>query len=154
MTDQLRLGLIAAALMLLAVPVAARTPEAEPPMRDTPSFNYQLHCSGCHKANGSGQGVFVPNFRGEVGQFLHTPEGRSFLVRVPGVAQSLLNDRQTADVLNWLVRSFDPENVPKNFRPYTAEEVKALRRQPISDTARTRALILNKPIAGTNASRK
>ena len=41
-----------------------------------------------------------------------------------------------------LVR-FDPDNMPAGFRPYTAQEIKKLRSQPLrTDASRTRAALL------------
>jgi cytochrome c553 len=110
--------------------------------RDDPEFLYELHCSGCHKRDGSGQGVFVPRLQGQVAQFLHKPGGREFLIRVPGVAQSMLSDKQVADVTNWALVRFDSENIPVNFKPITEKEVASLRQKPLSDASRVRAKVL------------
>lgn len=105
-------------------------------------LNYTLHCEGCHKADGSGQPGFIPALTGIVSTFLAVPEGRAYLVRVPGTAQSLLNDREAAAVLNWVVRTFDPEHLPADFVPYSAKEVAQLRRSPISQASVERARVI------------
>jgi cytochrome c len=87
------------------------------------AMNYRLNCEGCHKADGSGQPGYVPDFRGQVARFLSIPDGRTYLASVPGTAQSLLTDEERADVLNWIVRTFDPSHLPPDFQPYTAGEV-------------------------------
>ena len=110
--------------------------------RDDPEFLYELHCSGCHKRDGSGQGTFIPRLQGQVAQFLHRPGGREFLIQVPGVSQSMLSDKQVAQVTNWALVRFDSENMPVNFEPITEKEVAALRQKPLSDASRVRAKVL------------
>lgn len=115
---------------------------AGPASRESIKLNYTLHCMGCHKSDGSGQGHIVPSFRGNIGRFLSTPGGRDYLVRVPGTAQSLLSDRETAELLNWVVREFDAEHVPDDFRPYTAAEVGRLRAVPLPAPAAERKRLI------------
>lgn len=114
-------------LTCLALPIWAATP-SDAEIR----LNYTLHCMGCHKPDGSGQGTYVPAMKGHLGRFLQTPGGREYLVRVPGTAQSLLSSKETAELLNWALHQFDPNNVPANFKPYTEEEVADLRKKPFS----------------------
>jgi cytochrome c2 len=97
-----------------------------------PAMNYLLNCQGCHKADGSGQPGYVPDFRGSVARFLTLPEGRAYLGRVPGTAQSLLSDSDRAEVLNWIVAKFDPTHVPATFVPYISAELAVYRREPLS----------------------
>lgn len=92
--------------------------------------NYMLYCQGCHLPDGSG-GASVPDMKGQVGQFLRIPEGRDYLVRVPGSAGSTLNNKQLAEVLNWMILEFGEDSIPKNFQPYTATEVAQLRQEPL-----------------------
>ena len=55
-----------------------------------------LHCQGCHGPDGSGAPGAVPDFHNQVGKFLLVPGGREYLIRVPGVSQSELNDARVA----------------------------------------------------------
>lgn len=126
-----------ALLLLLAVPVSA-LPAVSPAM------NYLLHCQGCHKEDGSGQPGYVPDFRGTVARFLTLPEGRAYLGRVPGVSQSLLDDGQRAAVLNWIVATFDPGNVPTTFTSYTARELAVYRTDPVSQANAERSRLLQR----------
>ncbi len=87
---------------------------------------FLLHCSGCHGANGAGVGS-VPDLRGNLGHFLATPEGRRFVLQVPGAANARMSDADLAQLTNWMVRRFAPETMPKDFRPYDADEVRAAR---------------------------
>ncbi len=103
------------------------------------AMNYRLHCEGCHKADGTGQPDYIPALRGNVARFLSSSVGRDYIARVPGTAQSLLTDAERADVLNWVVRTFDPTHVPADFTPYTAGEIARWRFDPISQPGIIRA---------------
>lgn len=139
MIGRAALLLLAGAAIPIVMPAIAGGPAAR---KNSPSYNYMVNCQGCHKVDGSAQGDIVPALRGQVAKFLHTREGRHFLVQVPGVSQSSLDDRQIAEVLNWAIAHFDRENMPASFVAYTEDEVRALRAHPISDIARKRALTI------------
>lgn len=62
-----------------------------------------------------------------VGYFLHSPEGREFLIRVPGVATSSLADGELTEMMNWLLLNFSVRELPDPFVPFSIEEVAALR---------------------------
>ena len=82
-----------------------------------------------------------PDTASRIGEY--SPAGRDYLVRVPGVAFVPLPDDEVADLLNWLVVECDPEQVPSDFRAYSAEEVAKLRRATlISEAPRVRSEIL------------
>lgn len=130
----------------LAASVAVVAAEGPPTGLDA-AMNYQLHCEGCHKADGSGQPGFIPRFTGEIGGLLAAPSGRDYLMRVPGVSQSLLSDGDTAAVLNWILRTYDPAGIPAGFRPYRAGDIARARRQPLSDATLQRQRLIQ-DIAG------
>lgn len=101
---------------------------------ERPRINYMLHCSGCHQADGSGAAANgVPDMRGQLGHFLRTPEGRAFLVQVPGTSQAALDDAAVAELLNWMVPAFARQEMPVDFVPYSREEVARLRAHPLDD---------------------
>jgi len=106
------------------------------------AMNYRLHCEGCHQQDGSGQPGYIPDLRGNVSRFLAIPEGRVYLARVPGTAQSLLSDTERAEVLNYIVRSFDRDNLPSDFAPYHAEELAKWRYDALSQPSVVRASLL------------
>lgn len=107
--------------------------------------NYLLHCSGCHQPDGGGRpDNGIPRMSGQVGHFLRLPEGRAFLVQVPGTSQSSLNDADTAAMLNWMLRAISPNEVPSDFVPYTTDEVTRLRAVPLNDAPHTRQLVVDK----------
>src|SRR5207249_12002330 len=95
-----------------------------------PALDYALNCQGCHRADGAATPGSVPALAGSVGRFPRVPGGREYLVRVPGVAQTPLDDARTAAVLNWLLERFDHDELPADFAPYTAAEVGRPRRSP------------------------
>ncbi|WP_079433408.1 c-type cytochrome [Zoogloea sp. LCSB751] len=110
-----------------------------------PQRDFQTHCSGCHQMDGSGAPKFgIPDMRHAVGHFLRLPEGRHFLVKVPGTANSPLGHADTAAMLNWMVFAFSRDEVPADFRPYTAQEVARLRGQTFHDVPGARAEIVRR----------
>lgn len=131
-----------AAVAASAIGALSFTPAIASPRPDA-AMNYRLHCEGCHKDDGSGQPGFIPALRGSVGRFLSTPEGRTYLARVPGTAQSLLSDVERAEVLNWIVASFDPAHVPRDFKPYTPGELARWRYDALSQPGLVRAKLVS-----------
>jgi mono/diheme cytochrome c family protein len=107
------------------------------PMRES----YVLHCSGCHRSDGSGVDGFAPDLR-RIGPLLRTQAGRDYLVRVPGVAQAPASDRELAALLNWVLAEI-AETPPD--RPYTASEVAALRAKPLRDPLAARRALSARP---------
>ena len=126
-------------LVAALVLIAARAALAGPP-----AIDYALNCQGCHRADGAGTPPSVPPLAGSVAKFLAVPGGREYLARVPGVAQSALDDGELAEVLNWLLAHFDLEHVPAGFKPYTADEVGALRKSPLTNVVRARGELLER----------
>ena len=124
---------------LLIVWAAAHVANAQ-----STAMNYLLNCQGCHKADGSGQPGYVPDFRESVARFLAVPQGRAYLGRVPGTSQSLLSDPDRAQVLNWILVTFDSAHIPANFTPYTAAEMAVYRRDPLSQAGTERVLLLQR----------
>lgn len=93
-------------------------------------YDYLLHCSGCHGSDGAARSMGrVPPLKDSIGRFLNLPEGRAYLVQVPGVNNSGLNDQAIARVMNWLLPHFAGATLPRDFAPYVAEEVARLRAQ-------------------------
>ena len=44
---------------------------------------------------------------------------------------TLLDDRRLADLLNWMLRTYSPGQLPPDFEPYTEQEVSAWRKTPL-----------------------
>jgi len=126
----------ALALAIVATTTAARTDDA--------AYQYRLHCSGCHGLDGMGSRVGrIPPFPGLFGAILGEPEGRRYLVLVPGVANSGLSDDATARVLNYVMKAWGDEAV-RTARPYTAAEVADIRRTKVDDVVAWRGAIAEK----------
>ena len=104
--------------------------------------NYLQYCSGCHQVDGRGSAPNrVPTFVDSLGHFARTLTGRAFLIQVGGVAQSSLVDREIADLLNWLLATYDPKDLPADFARYAADEVKLQRSNRPADLSAVRQSI-------------
>jgi len=133
------------------------SPEERPAYKIEPTYseslvaaraleNWKLSCQGCHRPDGSGLAERgMPDMRGEVGQFVHTDAGRAYLGRVPGVTNNSIPDDELAELVNWVLYTFDPEALPHDFVPYSATEIRDLRQQPLGSEANAiRADLLSK----------
>lgn len=130
------------AAMAAGVVLAGLAAAADPAQARSPQTNYVLHCQGCHLPDGSGMPGRVPPMKGAVAKFLAVPDGRAFLVQVPGVAKSRLSDAETAALMNWMLAALDPAHVPPDFEPYSAEEVGRLRADPETAVLDRRAALV------------
>ena len=109
------------------------------PTLEAAQLDYILHCAGCHRFDGRGSTRHgIPDFRDSVGWFTHLPEGREYLVRVPGSSQSQLSDAELAAVINWMLHGFSAAQLPRDFRPYTADEVTRARTPAYKDVVPVR----------------
>lgn len=114
--------------------MAATAQPATPGTAAAARSDFFLHCAGCHRFDGRGSPRHgIPDFRGSVGWFTHLPQGREYLVRVPGSSQSQLSDAELAVVLNWMLREFSAAQLPKDFQPYTEQEITRSRTPPYQD---------------------
>jgi mono/diheme cytochrome c family protein len=104
----------------------------------SPAELYTLNCWGCHKPRAEGIPGTVPRLANSMGYFLHVPGGREYLVEVPGVAASSLSDAEIAEVLNWLLYTFNKAETPAGFKPYTAAEVAKYRSHQLIEITETR----------------
>ncbi|MGC8904495.1 cytochrome C-552 [Thermus sp.] len=102
-------------------------------------------CAGCHQANGQGIPGAFPPLAGHVAEILSKEGGREHLIRVllwglqgqiqvkgmkyngamPAYAQ--LKDEDIAAVLNHIATAWGDDKKVKDFKPFAAAEVKALR---------------------------
>ena len=102
-----------------------------------PEQDYILYCRGCHGATAQGVPGKIPPLAGALARFMRAPEGRNYVLRVPGAANSALSDAQLAGVLNWLARRYPAADVPQ-VAPFTVEEVAHTRHAPLADVLATR----------------
>ena len=140
MKRSLRRVCLAGVLCLLLAPMLAPAAAAGLARQD-----YLLHCAGCHQADGSGSPRNgIPNMKGVVGRFLHLPEGRAFLVQVPGTSQAALDNARIAELLNWMLVQFSAKEIPPGFEPYTTAEVGRYRSAPLDDVAARRKSVADR----------
>jgi hypothetical protein len=114
-----------AAILAVLGAVTARSEAFEP------SVNYMLQCMGCHTPDGRGEPGHVPSVRNTLTPLASTPEGRRFLVQVPGSAQSKLSDAELAEVLNWMLDNLSAQPKPHELKRFTAAEVAQYRHTPL-----------------------
>lgn len=100
-------------------------------------FNYQMFCQGCHVADGSGH-KSVPELKGFIHNFMASQQGREYLIRVPGAANSALDDAQLAEVMNWMLNKFGDAKKVGEWQPYTSDEVAEYRKYPLNETVEYR----------------
>ena len=124
--------------MLLALPLAILWLSAVVDAADDAQARYLLHCRGCHLANGTGVPPEVPTLVNEIGRLVATPVGREYVIRVPGVSQSALDDTGLAVVLNWILETFNADTLPADFRPYSASEITEARKKVLADPLKYR----------------
>lgn len=117
--------------------------QAQPSATRSPRVNYMVNCQGCHLPNGQGLPGKVPAMQGFLAKFLTVPGGREYLARVPGVANSTLSDADLAALMNWLIPEMGP-GVPADFKPYSAQEIGALRKDRLQDVNSARATLVAK----------
>lgn len=127
----------AAAMVMLA----AATASAEPPDK-----LYMLNCWGCHRPQGEGIPGTAPPLR-DAADFLRVPGGREYLVEVPGVAQSSLDNAQVAAVMNWIIESFSADRLAAGFQPYTGDEIAKTRAVRLMDIKGARAKLVSEMAA-------
>lgn len=105
----------------------------------SPQQDYILYCMGCHGGQAQGVPGKVPPLAGSVALFMRSPEGRNYVLRVPGAANSALTDAQLAAVLNWLAVSFPPAGASSpRPEPFTVAELAKARRAPLANVQETR----------------
>ena len=123
-------SLVCAAALLVAVALAGTA-------RASPQQDYVLYCMGCHGPGAEGVAGKIPPLAGALARFMRTPEGRNYVLRVPGAANSVLTDAQLAALLNWLAERYRVADEPPPH-PFTAEEVASVRRTPLTNVLATR----------------
>lgn len=138
------------ALPLLAAPAAAGEVRRVGEVQE----DYARNCQGPHRADGLGAYGSVPRIRGFVGLFTHLPEGRDHLIRVPGVVWAMLDDERLARLVNRMLHTCSPDELAPDFRPCTAEEIRAARRRPLAEVKTVRAADRRAPAPRPAATRR
>lgn len=130
--------------MVLGRMVAARPDAPSVAVTTHARSHYVLHCAGCHGVAGAGAPEkYVPGLQ-QLGLFLNVPGGREFVISVPGVMGSGLDDQQVAEVANWLLATMAKDSVPAGHQPYTTAEVTQARAKPLVDVAAERRRLVER----------
>ncbi len=108
-----------------------------------PRINYMLQCMGCHTPDGSGEPGRVPSIKDTLVPFARLPEGRRFLVQVPGTSQSTLSNAELAKLLNWMIGNLRVAT-SASFTPFTTAEVASYRSTPLVEVRATRESLLRR----------
>jgi hypothetical protein len=108
-----------------------------------PRINYMLQCMGCHTPDGSGEPGRVPSIKDTLVPFAAVPDGRRFLVQVPGASQSALTDAELAELLNWMIENLSRAR-PAHFEPFSTAEVASYRRTPLVAVQAARAALIRR----------
>jgi mono/diheme cytochrome c family protein len=104
------------------------------------AVTYAENCQGCHGAAGVSV-TEIPTLAGRIGYFARTPEGRSYLVQVPNVALNPSSDQDIAELMNWVLNTYSRAQLPRDFQPYSTEEVALLRKVRIDVVAHRRHIV-------------
>lgn len=145
MLTEARDRMISLAILLALPPALAAqcTEKADVGKQERAQYHWVMHCQGCHGADAQGTPDGAPQLAGKVARFLEIKAGRAYLGRVPGVAFVNLSDMDVAELLTWVIQRFDGEHLPRSFTPYSQEEIRTLRREPlISSANRERAKLV------------
>jgi hypothetical protein len=103
-----------------------------------PRADYLLHCGGCHLPDGRGVPPDVPTLINTLGPIVASAEGRDYVVRVPGASQTPLSDERLAQVMNWVLTTFNAATLNENFKPLDGREVAKSRRRVLADPIKLR----------------
>jgi len=117
----------------------------------SPHEDYMLQCMGCHGASAEGVPGKVPPLAHTLIQFMRSPAGRSYVLRVPGASNSMLSDAQLAEVLNWIATRFGAEPLPPSTPAFTAQEVATHRHTAMASVQATRREVLKELTASGSA---
>jgi hypothetical protein len=107
--------------------------------------NFILRCSGCHGIDGSGSRAGgIPDFRNYIGAFAIDDDGRTYVLRVPGVVNASLSDSEISNVMNYVMKTWGGTSLRRGFVAFTPEEVAARRARSVDDVVRLRRQIVER----------
>jgi mono/diheme cytochrome c family protein len=142
-----------AATALLAAALPARAQQAGAGSGDAGSRVYTANCAACHQAGGTGMTGAFPPLAGHVPDLLKRADGRTYVgkvllfglegeINVNGNAfagqmppWNALSDDEIAAVINYVSHAWDNgKSLPSDFKPFTSDEIKALRAPELTST--------------------
>lgn len=133
------LAIAAGALVAFVIGVGSSS-KAEPTRSLNPvQSDYVEHCGGCHGIQGVSSPARVPRLRGKVGYFLCTRQSRAYLLRLPNVALSSLDDDRLAATMNFIVFQLGGASANAQAARFTADEVARERKHSLSGASLVRA---------------
>ena len=106
---------------------------------------FNANCAICHQSNGNGIPGMYPPLADSIGSYVAIPQGRAYLIRVVSFGMNgpisvhgqiyngmmqpwqKFKDEEIAQVLNYVLTTFNASLLPKNFSPLTSDEVKKYR---------------------------
>jgi hypothetical protein len=106
---------------------------------------------GCHGSRAEGVPGKVPPLARTLTRFMQSPEGRDYLLRVPGAANSMLSDARLAEVLNWIAERYPGDAAGGAPARFTTAEVSASRHTPLPSVKAARHRLLQ-DLAATGAA--
>jgi mono/diheme cytochrome c family protein len=145
-------GIVATTTLLVAtLPALAQTGAGS---ADAGSSVYVTNCAACHQAGGTGMADAFPPLAGHFPDLLKRADGRTYVGKVLlfGLEGQIsinggnyagtmpdwqaLSDNDIAAVLNYVSNAWDNgKSLPAGFKPFTADEIKALRTPPLTSAA-------------------
>jgi mono/diheme cytochrome c family protein len=147
-------GSLAVATVLLAAALPAQAQTGTGSTTDAGSSVYATNCVTCHQAGGTGLPAAFPPLAGHLPELLKQADGRTYVGKVLlfGLEGNInvsgnnyagamppwdaLSDTDIANVLNYISSAWDNgKSLPPDFKPYTADEIKALRTPPLTSSA-------------------
>jgi mono/diheme cytochrome c family protein len=124
---------------------------AAAPATASPAEDYMLYCMGCHGADARGVPGKVPALAGSLALFMRSPEGRDYVLRVPGAANSALSDAQLSAVLNWIAERYGAQDGGPASAAFTVPEVARIRHVPLASVQVTRREVVRQLAAAGSA---
>jgi len=105
---------------------------------------FTQHCSGCHGLNGNGGSATsgIPSFRDFIGAFADDEAGRTYVLHVPGVVNTNLDDEVIASVMNYVMTTWGGTSLPRDYRAFTKDEVAVRRQYAVADVVALRREIV------------
>jgi mono/diheme cytochrome c family protein len=111
------------------------------------------NCAVCHQPDGKGAPSVYPPLADSVGRYVVLKNGRAYLIDVVSFGMGgkiesggdsfegdmppwpQLNDQDVADVLTYVLTGLNPKLLPADFKPISADEVKAERAKQLNAAA-------------------
>jgi mono/diheme cytochrome c family protein len=111
------------------------------------------NCAVCHQPDGKGAPSVYPPLADSVGRYVALKEGRAYMIDVVSFGMGgkidsggesfegdmppwpQLSDQDVADVLTYVLTGFNAKLLPADFKPISADEVKAERAKQLNAAA-------------------